>query len=130
MGFPIVIVLLVLSSWGVLATFHRLRRTHAGRAWWSAFAVLAVFGLAAGCWLAFSFEYQVSPQMRYASFPMPLAFFHLEGGQWVDFVTPPHVMYPGLVANVIAVVALALLPLLLASLVSGRRQRMLETHAA
>ena len=130
MGFPIVIALLVLSSWGVFVTFRRLRRTHAGRAWWFAFTVLAVLGLAAGCWLAFSFEYQVSPRMRYVSFPMPLAFFHLEDGQWVDFVTPPHVMYPGLVANVIAVVALALMPLLLASLASGRRHSQHETHAA
>ena len=38
-------------------------------------------------------------------------------------VMPPSTMYPGLVANVIAVVAVALLPLLLASVVSGRRHR-------
>ncbi len=130
MGFLIVIALLALSSWGVFATFRRLRRAHASRAWWFAFGVLAVAGLVAGYWLAFSFEYHVSPRMRYVSFPMPLAFFHLEDGQWVDFVTPPYVMYPGLLANVVAIVAVALLPLLLASLASGRRHRDHETHAA
>ena len=121
MGFLIVIALFALSSWGVFATFRRLRRTHATRAWWFAFASLAVVGLAAGCFLAFSFEYQLSPRMRYVSFPMPLAFFHLEDGQWMDFVTPGYIMYPGLITNVIAVVAMALLPLLLASLASGGR---------
>jgi hypothetical protein len=130
MGFLIVIALLALSSWGVFATFQRLHRTHASGAWWFAFGVLAVIGLAAGCWLAFGFEYHVSPRMRYVSFPMPLAFFHLEDGRWVDFVTPPHVMYLGMVANVVAIVAVALLPLLLASLASGRRHRQNETHTA
>ncbi|MCW5557866.1 MAG: hypothetical protein KIT22_08550 [Verrucomicrobiae bacterium] len=129
MGFLIAIFLLVVSSWGVLGTFQRLRRTHAGRAWWVAFAALTVVGVVAGSWLALRFEYQVSPQMRYVSFPMPLAFFHLEDGHWVDFVTPPHVLYPGLVANILAVIAALLLPLLLASVLLHRRQKD-ETHMA
>lgn len=120
MGFLIVVALFAVSSWAVFATVRRLRRTKASQVWWFAFASLVLIGLVAGCWLAFSFEYQVSPRMRYSSFPMPLAFFHLEDGRWVDFVTPPHVMYPGLVANVIAVVAMALLPLSLTSLAFGR----------
>lgn len=123
MGFLIVIVLVALSSWAVLATFRRLRRTNASRTWWLAFLSLAVVGLVAGHWLAFRFEYQVTPRIRCVSFPIPLAFFHFEDGQWIDFATPPSVMYPGLVANVIAVVAVALLPLLLASLASGRSCR-------
>jgi len=60
--------------------------------------------------------------MRYVSFPVPLAFFHLEDGHWVGFITPPHVMYPGLVANVASFAALALLPLLIVSRVVGRRR--------
>jgi hypothetical protein len=128
MSFLIVTALLALSSWGVFATFRRLRRTQASRAWWLAFASLVVVGLVAGCWLAFSFQYQVTPRMRYVSFPIPLAFFHLEDGQWIDFVTPPYVMYPGLVANVIAVVAVALLPLLLASFASRKRRRKDDIH--
>ena len=85
--------------------------------------MLAVAGLAAGYWMAFSFEYQASPRMRYFSFPIPLAAFQLEDGHWVEFVPPRCIMYPGLVANVVAVIALALLPLLLASLASGARHR-------
>jgi heme A synthase len=121
MGFIIVIIVLALSAWAVLATVRRLRQTKAGRAWWLAFALLLAVGCGAGAWFAFRFEYQVSPEMRYASFPVPLAFFHLEQGRWVDFITPPHVMYPGLVANVASFAALALLPLFFASRVAGRK---------
>ena len=99
------------------------------RPWWFTFAILAAAGLAAGLWLAFSFEYQVSPRMRYVSFQIPLAFFHLEDGRWVDFVTPPYVLYPGLVAYVGAVIALALLPLLVASAAFGRKGGGHETDA-
>jgi len=122
MGFVIVIIVLALSSWAMIATIRRLRRTNAGRAWWTAFAMLLALGISAGTWFAFSFEYQVSHDMRYASFPVPLAFFHLEDGHWVDFITPPYVMYPGLLANVTSFAAFALLPLLIISRVAGRRR--------
>ena len=122
MGFITVIGLLALSVWGVLATVRRLRRTSAGRAWWNVFVLLLALGVGAGAWFAFCFEYQVSPQMRYASFPVPLAFFHLEDGHWVDFITPPYVMYPGLVANIAAFAAVALLPLLIIHRIVGRGQ--------
>jgi len=121
MGFIIVIIVLALSAWAVLATVRRLRQMKAGLAWWLAFASLLAVGCGAGTWFAFSFEYQVSPEMRCSSFPLPLAFFRLEEGRWIDFITPPHVMYPGLVANVASFVALALLPLLFASRMAGRR---------
>src|SRR6266550_1866040 len=126
MGFPVVIALLALGTWGVFATFRCLRRTHSGRVWWIAFAALTTIGLAAGSWLAFGFGYQVSPQMRYVSFPIPLAVFHLEDGRLVDFVTPPHVMYLGFLANIVAVVAASLLPLLLASMVFGKKQKIMS----
>lgn len=121
MGFIVVITVLALSAWAVLATVRRLHQSKAGHVWWIALSLLLAVGCGAGSWFAFSFEYQVSPQMRYASFPVPLVFFHLEDGRWIDFITPPHVMYPGLVANVACFAALAVLPLLFASRVMGRR---------
>ncbi len=122
MGLIAVTVLLALSVWGILATVRLLRRTGAGRGWWNAFVLLLALGLGAGTWFAFCFDYHVSPEMRCASFPVPLAFFHLEDGHWVDFITPPYVMYPGLVANVAAFAALALLPLLITHRILGRRK--------
>ena len=123
MGLIMVMVVLALSAWAVYATVHRLRQTRAGRGWWTAFALLLAVGCGLGVLFAFSFEYQVSADMRFASFPVPLAFFHLEEGSWVDFITPPYVMYPGLVANVASFVAVALLPLLVAS-GFARRERL------
>ena len=120
MAFIVVIIVLALSAWAVLATIRRLRQTKAGSAWWIAFALLLAVGCGAGAWFALRFEYQVSPEMRYASFPVPLSFFHLEEGHWVDFITPPYVMYPGLVANVASFAAVAMLPLLFASRLAGR----------
>ncbi|MGH8046359.1 MAG: hypothetical protein ACREKL_03865 [Chthoniobacterales bacterium] len=123
MGFLIAIALLALGSLCAVGTFRRLRRVHAGRAWWLAFGGLAALGIVAGCRLTFGFEYHVSPQMRFACFPLPLAFFHLEDGRWIDYVTPPYVMFPGVIANIVAIVAVALLPLWLASLAFGTARK-------
>jgi hypothetical protein len=60
--------------------------------------------------------------MRVVSFPMPLGFIHLEDGQWVDFPLPALVMYPGLLANITAVTAVAALPVLIGSLLFHRAQ--------
>ena len=116
MAFLAAIVLLFLSGACIVATFYRLRRTHAGRSWWGTFGVLTIIGFTGGRWIALNADYQVSPTMRFCSFPLPLAFLHLEDGAWVDFVTPPPIMYSGLAINVLSFVAVSLLPLLLASM--------------
>jgi hypothetical protein len=123
MGLFLVIVLLALSGWVVSLTFRRLRHNRAGRGWWLAFCLLAAGGAVVGCRLAFRADYQVSSTTRLVSFPVPLAFFRKEGDQWTDFITPPFVLYPGLVANAMSMVATALLPLLLASRSLERKQK-------
>jgi heme A synthase len=119
-GLLIIFVVLGLGSWGIFTTARRLRRMSAGRWWWFAFVALLIVGIVAGSWLAFRLEYQVSPRMRVASFPLPLAFYRLEGGTWVDYVIPRFVLYPGLVANVVAIIAFTLSPLLFAGAMSRR----------
>jgi cytochrome bd-type quinol oxidase subunit 2 len=120
MGLFVIMAVLGFSSWILVATVRRLRRKHANRSWWLAFGSLLTVGIVCGYWLAFHFEYQVSATMRFFSFPLPLCFVQLENGRWTDFPTPAIVMYPGLVANVMAVTAFAALPLLAASLVLHR----------
>jgi hypothetical protein len=115
-----VLALLALSIWILFAVFKRLRRLQVGRGWWLAFVCFLVIGIGLGYWLAFFAEYQISPTMRFISFPMPLGFFHLEDGRWVDFPTPEYVMYPGIAVNILAITALAVTPLLAASLVAHR----------
>jgi hypothetical protein len=115
LAFLIAVAVFVASLCLIVATFLRLRRLGAGWPWWVVFSVLLSVGWVAGVWLAFDFEYQISPRMRFASFPVPLAVFTLEDGQWADYVPPPPVIYAGLVAIVTANAAIAVVPLLLAS---------------
>ena len=121
MAFLIAVAIFAASLWLIVATLLRLRRLGAAWPWWVVFSVLLTVGSVAGVWLAFDFEYQVSPRMRLASFPVPLAFFRLEDGRWVDYVPPPPVIYAGLAANVIANEAIAVVPLFLASFAIKRR---------
>lgn len=120
--FLVICAELTLSCWVVVSTVRRLCRIRAGWRWWCAFAVLAGSGLAAGSWLALNVEYHVSPTTRFCSFPMPLAFLRLENGQWVDYVTPPEVMYSGLFANVVGIMAAALLSLFLFSFLTVSKE--------
>ncbi len=62
--------------------------------------------------MAFKCEYRLGSKFRLVGFPTPVVFFHWEGGNWVDFITPPVVMYPGVAANILSGIALVQLPLL------------------
>jgi len=71
------------------------------------FAVL-VLGAAVGVWAA-GVEYQASDTFRFAGCPLPVAYFHLENGHWVDYVTPAPPL--NWVVNVIVIALLLLAPL-------------------
>jgi hypothetical protein len=120
MGFVIVIAVLFLGGWILLATFRRFSSHHVGIAWWLVFCGVAAFGVAIGYRLAFDFEYNVSPHLRVASFPIPVSAFHFEHGQWVDFPSPDVFAYSAAFTNVIAVTAFVVLPLLLVSMFCHR----------
>jgi hypothetical protein len=122
LSFILAVVLLALSAWGVLATVRRLRQTNARAAWWLAFALLMALGAVAGAWFAFRFEYRVSPDMRFAGFPVPVALFHLEDGHWVDFIIPPYAAYPAIFADILSFGVALSMPLLIARRVPERRQ--------
>jgi hypothetical protein len=55
-----------------------------------------------------------------------MVFFHLEDGQWVDFPVPPFQAWSAAFTNIIAITALATLPL---SLLLWRRHRHERTKA-
>ena len=122
LSFILAVVLLALSAWGVSATVRGLRHANAGGAWWLAFTVLGVLGAGVGAWFAFRFEYQVSHDFRFAGFPVPVAFFHLEGGDWVDFIIPPYFAYPAVFADIVSFGVALSMPLLIARRVPERRQ--------
>ena len=114
MGFLAAIVLLSISGAIIVGTIWRLRQTRARWSWWITFGVLTVIGFVVGGWITANADYHVSPKMRFCSFPIPLAFLRLEDGAWVDYITPPEVMYPGMIANTSSIVAMSLLPLMIA----------------
>ena len=83
-----------------------------------AFYGLLLGGLAAAAWGAFFVEYQVSPTLRIAGAPVPVAFFHLENGNWVDFIVGP-----GLLMDFIIVPSLVTMPASASLIVRQRRRR-------
>src|SRR5207253_2413087 len=101
---------LAASSWALVSLIRRLRRADAGVLWWIAFVVLIVLGIAGGIWIAFHFEYHLGSRYRIGSFPLPIVFFHLEGGQWVDFPVPTFQAWAAAFTNVITIAAFATLP--------------------
>lgn len=103
------------SSWALVSLVRRLRREHAGTRWWIAFAVLVVIGLSVGTWCAFQCEYPIGADYRIGSFPIPIVFFHLEDGQWVDFPAPEFQAWSAAFTNIITITALATVPLWLLS---------------
>jgi hypothetical protein len=120
MGFLIIILVLCLSGWSLVVTIRRLKNVGADRNWWVAFGVCTIIGIVLGCLCAFMVDYHVTPKMRFSSFPLPLAFFKFEDGAWVDYVAPRFVVIIGILANILAVTAVANLPVFFISLRAAR----------
>lgn len=110
MGILIVILFLALSVWALFALCRRLRRQQASRGLWLTFSVLAACGVTAGIWCALYCEYHLGARFRIASFPIPVVFFHFEGGQWVDYSVPAFQAWLAVIANIITITALITLP--------------------
>jgi hypothetical protein len=111
MGILFVIAFFVPSSWALIALIRRLRRQRAGTCQWLAFGVLFACGLALGIGCGFYCEYQVGRTIRIFSFPIPVVFFHLEDGNWVDFPVPEFQAWASVFANIITIASVATLPL-------------------
>ena len=122
MGMFIVIVFLALSSWALVALFRQLRRQRATAGRWLAFGILVACGVSIGIWCALYVEYNVGTRYRIGSFPIPVVFFHLEDGAWMDFPVPEFQVWATIFANIITITALATLPLWLVSWPSRRHE--------
>lgn len=115
MGMLFVILFLAASSCSLFSLVRRLLRKRAGARWWIAFGVIGALGIGAGVWCAFYFEYHVGADFRVFSFPLPICFFCLEEGRWVDFPVPRFQGWAAALTNVLTITALATVPLWLVS---------------
>jgi len=113
------VVILVAVSW-VTAVIRHLHAQRFNAAWWVAFGVSVILGVRTGAWVGTQLEYPINARTRVVGFPLPLAVFVLEGEHWTDFVPPDHVQHALVAANVLSVMALALIPLAVAARVAGR----------
>jgi hypothetical protein len=115
----IITLFLGLSGWILTALFRRLRRYHVTLGSWVMAGLLGVCGLAVGMWCAFYCEYHMGSDFRIGSFPIPVAFFHFEDGQWVDFPVPKVQAWFTAFTTVITIIAIATLPLWFVRRTSG-----------
>ena len=126
LGMLFAIAFLAAGGWALSSLVRRLRRERVGASWWVAFTVLVVIGVSVGIWCAFRCEYPLGGSYRIASFPIPVVFFHLEDGQWVDFPVPRFQGLAAAFANIVTITALATVPLWL---LSWRQHRHEHTRA-
>ena len=110
MGFLIFITLAGLLGWIAFFTIRAFRRDKVSAAWWVFLYSLLFAGIAIGVWAGFMLEYHVSPTMRFAGFPFPMAIFQLESGRWVDYVHETFIMILIGVADVILVTLCSVIP--------------------
>lgn len=125
-GILLIIIFFVASSWALVSVVRRLRRERVGARCWGVFTLLALLGGVVGFWCAFDCEYQLGAAFRVGGFPLPVVFFHLENGRWVDFPVPKFQGWATAFTNVISIMALVTLPLWL---VFWQRHRNAHTPA-
>jgi len=116
MGFLIVITVLALEAWIIVSLARWLWRSDKDKRWWIGFGCLAAAGICLGGW-ASALVYQVSPNMRWRGFPVPLAFFVWEEDRWTDFIPPEPVQWGGFAADILSGAIVCLLPLIVLRLI-------------
>jgi len=77
---------------------------------WRRLAGALAIGAVLGVWLAFFVGYKWSDKMRVTGFPIPVAYFHLEDGKWVDFIPPPIVQWTAVGINFLSGFAATMIP--------------------
>ena len=109
-GLASIVMFLAFSGWLLVALIRRMRRSSVNGRVWMIFWSMVAFGIGFGIWCGFYCQYSIGTRFRIASFPIPIAFFHFENGQWIDFPVPTFQAYVSAFTNVIIIMTLATLP--------------------
>ncbi len=117
MGLLFILPVTAIAIAVLVGTYRRLRLVRAGRQWWRLFVTLCVAGLALGLWFGFHFTYQPNANTKITGAPIPQNISRLEDEKWIDsaFTLPSVFRWMADAANVLGGVAVALLPLGVAS---------------
>jgi hypothetical protein len=108
LSFFVSISIIATAFWLTMRNILRLCRSRAGWHWWIAFAATLICGGYIG-WQLSGCDVQVSPTFVWGGLPLPLGFFHLEDGQWVDYVPERPVQLCNKLADVVIPIILLLL---------------------
>jgi hypothetical protein len=109
--------------WWTIANTNRMPNPFA---WKAAAAVILTVGVFPGFWYGFGLRYAIADTLEFQGFPIPLAFFVLEQGQWVDYIGFPPL---GLI-NVFIIDSIFLVPLSVAMFLILRRRHGVERRTA
>ncbi len=117
MGLLLILPVTAIAIAVLVGTYRRLRLVQADRRWWMLFVALCCGGLVLGYWFAFHFTYQPNANTKILGAPIPSSISQLQDGKWTESARPlsPALHWLANVANVLSGVALALLPLGVAS---------------
>jgi hypothetical protein len=104
--------------WVDVVTIRGMVARRLGARWWVALALLLLAGGSGGAWGMLG-EYHPTEHWRFFGFPFPVGGFHLEGDDWVDYVSP---LLPFIaLANLTTFLLVSVLPLSVAYAVWGRK---------
>ncbi len=113
------------AIWLVLRNAAQLYRRRASWGWWTVLVTIVIVGAYAGRQLSHC-EVRVSPEFVRGGLPLPIGFFHLEEGQWTDYVLP----HPAQWCNIVADTVIPIMVLLLPWTIARRRWLPAETSAS
>ena len=109
-AFVIILPVLAFDVWLLATTGKKQFKIWTQARAWPRLAGAVALGVALGVWLARFVEYKWGAGMRVIGFPVPVCFFHLEDGRWVDYLPPAPARYMGWAVNLLSGLAAPFLP--------------------
>ena len=106
----LILPVLAVDVWLLATTGKKQFKTWSQARAWPRLAGAAALGAALGVWLSSFVQYKWGAAIRVAGFPIPIRFFHLENGEWVDFPLPMEMMCLGCIVNFLSGIVVPLIP--------------------
>ena len=128
MRYLIISVVLGVSVLMIVLTVCRLIRCRSGWVWWIIATCVSIVGI----WLGYScIAYKVSPRVIVIGFPLGIAIRGKDGNHWMDFpVADQTLLHYTYYTDIVAIVALLLLPILVSSLIFQKKPLRVQPGAA